>query len=63
MPGQMGPRAEPWPVLGARHQPCTHRVHLDIAGGRRQMRLVHHHSGEAALTEIATPAFPEVHKA
>jgi hypothetical protein len=27
------------------------------------MHLVHRHRGEAALPEIATPAFPEIHKA
>ena len=43
---EMGARARPAPVLGARHQPRADRIEGDVARGRNQVGFVHPHRAE-----------------
>ena len=50
---KMRMRAGPGPVPRVLDQPGPHGIEQDIAHGRRQMRLIHRHSAETALPEVA----------
>lgn len=57
---EMGASARPGPVLRPGGQPRPLRVALDIAQGRKRMRLVHGARAETTLPEIATPTLAPI---
>ncbi len=60
-PLDMGRRAAPAIVLRAIHQPGPDRIHLDVPGGRQEVRLIKNAGGETALSQVAPPALAKVH--
>src|SRR5690606_9421677 len=52
--------ARPAPVIRPRYHPGGHRVPLDIAHRRHQMRVVHRVGGKTPLEQVPAPALAEI---
>jgi hypothetical protein len=51
----VGSNARPLPFLRPRHQPRPHRIQADITHGPKEMSIVQHDRGKAALEQVADP--------
>jgi len=58
--GEMGRRTRPGPFFGSGHKARAHRIELDIACARQQMRLVHGHRRKTALPQLAAPTLAKI---